>query len=517
MIIFLHLFLSAGKLYAVNYYIDQQHPEANDQNAGTIDKPWKTISKANQILRAGDTVFIKSGAYNSFVAPVNSGKVKASIVYRNFGNDKVFVSDTTYGIFLDGKSYITIMGINFHQSDKFLYMQNGSNFNTIAYCTFDQARMKNGKTSTWSGSTIKRNSKYNWIHHCRFSKYGYFTNDDISCIMDIGDENITTDYTSHNLIENCIFFHAGHHIIGIYGMYNVIRNNYFHNEAWSMGTSESDRGAVLYGDRNISVSGYIENSGRNLFEGNRIAYSADPSDNPGSSGMSLTTSNNIVRFNLFYYNDMAGLTMSVTRSYCQDIVSNKIYHNTFFHNYLNERGSKCGIAFAIYSGNFIIKRNSIKNNLFYGHPTLFGTAKVSLDDQIIAGNWNGDSQGDPKFINAGMTPGDPMNPDYPDLNLLPGSPCKDKGTNLTIITSPPGSGNSFVVEDAGYFMDGWGIEGVRGDEIQLFGTSQKARIIKTDYRTCTITVDRKVSWHRNQRISLSYNNKAPDVGAFEMK
>jgi len=515
-IVFLILIIFTHTVQAANYYVDTNHPAASDQNSGTIiGQPWKTIVKANQAVKAGDTVFIKSGTYNSFISPVNSGKAGASIVYMNFSNDKVIISDTAYGILLDGKSYITVYGINFYHLDKFLYIQNGSNYNTIAFCAFDQARMTNGRTVTWAGSVIKRNSKHNWIHHCRFSKYGYFTHDDISCIMDIGDENITTDYTSHNLIENCSFFHAGHHVLGVYGMYNVIRNNYIHNEPWSMGTSESDRGAVLYGNRNVSVSGYIENSGRNLFEGNRIAYSGDPSDNRGASGMSLTTSYNIVRFNLFYYNDMAGLTMSVTRSYCQDIVNNKIYNNTFLHNYLNEIGPKCGIAFAIYSGNFIIKFNSIKNNLFFGHPEPFGTFKVNLDDQIFAGNWDGDKQGAPRFINASLSPGDPMDPDLPDLRLLADSPCKDKGTYLTTIISPAGSGFSFTVADAGYFTDGWGIKGVQGDEIQLYQNSQKARIIKVDYKSNNLLLDRNVKWEKGQGISLSYYNKAPDPGALE--
>lgn len=516
-IVFLFLVICPTDVQAINYYVDQKQAGASDQNTGTIDNPWKTISKANQTLRPGDTVFIKTGIYNSFIAPDYSGKEGAMIVYRNYADDKVVITDTTYGIFLDGRSYIAVCGIQFYQLDKFMYIQNGSNYNIIDHCTFDQARMKNGRTATWAGSVIKRNSKHNRIQNCRFSKYGYFTHDDISCILDVGDENITIDYTSHNLIENCTFFHAGHHIMGVYGMYNVIRNNYFHNEAWSMGTPESDRGAVLYGDRNVSFSGYIENSGRNLFEGNRIAYSADPSDNQGASGMALTTSNNIVRFNLFYYNDMAGLAMSVTRSYCQDIIRNKIYHNTFFRNYLNERGTKCGVLFAIYSGDFIIKHNALKNNLFYGHQTLFGTTRVSLDDQILAANWDGDSQGDPGFVNAGPTPGDPMDSGYPDLKLLPGSACKDKGTYLTVITSPAGSDYSFAVEDAGYFMDGWGIKGLQGDEIQLYGSQQKAHITKVDYKSNIITLDRKVKWRKNQGISLSYNSKAPDIGALEMR
>lgn len=503
-------------LNAASYYVDQKHPAASDRNPGTLELPWKTINKANQVLLPGDIVFIKAGNYTSFISPVNSGTPEASVTYRNFNNDKVIISDTTYAILLDRKSYITISGINFYNLDRFMFLQNGSNYNTIAYCNFDQARMTNGKTASWAGSVINRNSRYNHIHHCRFSKYGYFTDDDISCILDIGSENNKNDLTGHNLVEDCIFFHSGHHVLGVYGMNNVIRNNYIHNEAWSMGTSESDRGAVLYGDRNVNVSGHIENSGRHLFEGNQIAYSADPSDNKGSSGMSMNASYNIVRFNRYYYNDLRGLSMSLTRSYLQDIIHNKIYHNTFFQNTLNTEGlPNCGILFAYWGGTHVIKHNALKNNLIFSHQKAFDFIEVSPDSQIFAGNWDGDTQGDPKFVNASLTPGDPMDQSLPDLHLMSDSPCKDKGTYLTTITSRKGSGNSFKVEDAGYFMDGWWIPGVKGDEVQLFGTSQRARITHVDYSRNLITLDRKVRWKHGQGVCLSYTGNAPDPGAFE--
>jgi hypothetical protein len=522
-ILSLFMLIFTDKIHAANYYIDQNHPAANDQNKGTIDQPWKTLVKANQTLIAGDTVFIRSGIYNSFIDPDNSGTAIALITFKNYGTDKVTIADATYGIFLNEKSYISVLGINFQNLDRFLYLQHGSNYNIIAYCNFDQARMTNGKTVAWAGSIIKTNSKYNWIHHCRFSKYGYFTDDDKSCIMDIGDENVITDFTSHNLIENCTFFHGGHHVLGVFGMFNVIRNNYVHNEAWSLGTPQSDRGEVLYGDRIIYVSGYVENSGWNLFEGNQIAYSSDPSDDVGATGMTLTTSHNIIRFNRFYYNDMAGLTLCAFPGYCQDIVYNKIYQNTFLHNSLNDQSSKCGIAYGLYRVSFIMKYNSFKNNLFLGHKRLYGNYKIllenkaNIEDQIFGGNWDGDSLGDPKFINAGMIPGDPMDSSFPDLHLQPDSPCKNKGTYLTKIISASGSGNSFMVEDAGYFIDGWGIRGVNGDEIQFYPTSKKAWITGINYSTGMITLDRKVSWKQGQGISLSYNDAAPDVGAYELK
>lgn len=474
---------------------------------------------ANTNASAGDTVYIKAGTYNNYIAPVHSGTSAANaIIYRNYETDTVTISDASYGISLNGKSYIIVQGIDFYNLDKFLWLQNSANHNTVAYCNFDQ-----GRNIGWSGSKIYRNSSYNRVMHCRFSKYGYYTDDDIGCILDVGNENSTTDLTGNNLLEDCVFFHGGHHILGVYGMRNVIRNCYFHNEPWAMGTSASDRGAVLYGNRNISVSGYVENSGRNLFEGNSIAYSSDPSDNVGASGMSLTTSNNIVRMNRYYNNDCAGLSMTLTSSYLQNIRHNKIYNNSFFNNGHNPDAyirAKTGIFFAIYSGPRVIEHNIIKNNILYKHRIPFDEYNINTSDrrglitqQIFMNNWDGDTQGDPIFADATITFGDPTDSTWPDFNLESNSPCIDAGGSLTTITTASGSGMSFTVDDAGYFMDGWGI--VDGDTIQLEGQTQTAQITDVNYDTNIITVDISLTWNKGQGISLAYEGSAPDAGAYE--
>jgi len=518
-IVFVFLFLMT--LLGTDYYVDQSHQNANDNNPGTLTSPWKTITKANQTLLAGDTVFIKAGTYSSYIAPNNSGAAGTPITYRNFANESVIISNASYGISLNGKSHVVISGLDFYNLDKFIWLQNGANYNTIANCHFDQ-----GRTIGWSGSKVYRDSRYNWIHHCRFSKYGYYDDDDVGCILDIGNEESTTDTTSHNLFEDNIFFHGGHHIVGVYGRYNVLRNNYFHNEPWSMGTAASDRGAILYGDRNLSFSGYAVNSGRNLFDGNRVAYSSDPPDNIGAAGMSMNTGYNIVRNNYFYHNDRAGLFMSLTSTYYSDIVYNKIYHNTFFHNGLNTQDpidhGNSGIAFGLYSGTHIIKYNALKNNLLYENGKIqgpngmaFGSYRVNLGDQIFAGNWDGDTQGDPKLENAEPVLGDPFNMILPDLRIKSDSPCRDQGVALTTIVSATGSGTSFQVADAGYFMDGWGIEHVSGDELQLIGTSQRARIILVNYTNNTLSVDTALNWTQGQGVALAYIGPAPDIGAYE--
>ena len=155
--------------------------------------------------------------------------------------------------------------------------------------------------------------------HCQFSRWGYYTaDDDFGCLLDIGDEYSTTDQTSFNIIEDSVLFHGGHHVLGVYGGFNIVRRNYFHNENWS-----SDRG-----NRNLMLHGYDSNSGNNLIEGNRISFSGLPPDSVGAAGMGLITKKNIVRFNSFYQCSSAGIMMGITANYFTSPCFNKIYNNT---------------------------------------------------------------------------------------------------------------------------------------------------------------------------------------------
>ena len=496
------------------YYIDTAHANASDTNPGTEALPWKTITKANQTLVAGDTVYIKGGTYSSYVAPVRSGTASNRITYRAYGADVVTVRDASYGILLDGKSYITVHGINFYNLDRFMYLQNSANYNIIAYCNFDKMR----SAVEWAGSRIWRQSCHNWVHHCRFSEYGSCSGTPPNgtahgVVLEVGDERSqlrtppTPDYTRYNLIENNVMYHAGHHVLGALGQYNVYRNNYIHGDSCSQNR----------GSRSLYILGAEVDTGRNLIEGNRIAYTRPSCDDTKKSGSQICAPNNIFRFNCFYFNDLAGLQFSTSGNYPQGVIHNLVYNNTFFYNALNpnQDPGKAAVYLAIWHGSWEIRGNAFKNNLYYGHPKVYGVYQVSLSDQEFANEFNGDTMGNPRFVNATSTPGDPMDADYPDLRLQSNSPCIDAGGPLTTISSPSGSGTVFTVVDAGYFMDGWGIARVQGDLIQIVGTSRRARISNVNYATNTITVDATLTWTRGQGIALAYEGAAPDAGAFE--
>jgi parallel beta-helix repeat protein len=65
------------------YHVATEHAAADDANAGTSDQPWKTIQRAAECLRPGDTVLIHAGVYRECVRPFLGGTgPERMITYR---------------------------------------------------------------------------------------------------------------------------------------------------------------------------------------------------------------------------------------------------------------------------------------------------------------------------------------------------------------------------------------------------------------------------------------------------
>jgi alpha-N-arabinofuranosidase len=62
------------------YFVDQAHPKASDENAGTEDMPFKTINQAARLLKPGEKVIVKSGAYREMISPANGGTSASQMI-----------------------------------------------------------------------------------------------------------------------------------------------------------------------------------------------------------------------------------------------------------------------------------------------------------------------------------------------------------------------------------------------------------------------------------------------------
>lgn len=497
---FLLLFSLSG-VPAAEYYVSPDGSASWSKSANT--KTPCSLDTANSNARAGDTVFLRGGVYRTWIAPLYSGKNNSErITYTNYQNERVEISGTRYAILVDGKSYISVNGIEFRNCQQFLIIQNG-HYNDIGRCTFDRNQLE----TIWMGSWVHESSTYNRIHDCTFSRFGWVSNgDDKGAILDIGYDTSTTDASNYNVIENNTFFYGGHHILQICGKNNIVRKNYFHNEAWMTGPREGG-----CGNRNVMTVGPM--AGQNLFENNRFAFAGIPPDDNGADGFAVRSPRNIIRRNMFYANGAGGIAFaSMTES---KPTGNCVYFNTFYHNgYSGEVDHfwTGGISFGNW-GNGPMPGNIIVNNIMYGNiqnKSLTGYGEAG--PQIVLENWK--DEGDPGFMNDTI-PVDTADHTLPDFRLKSVSPCIDKGVFLTKITSPSGEGATFTVENAGFFYDGWGITGEQGDMIQREGGSETVRIIRINYEKNSITVDKSVSWKQGQGLSLVFSGISPDLGAYE--
>ncbi|MFC1607776.1 hypothetical protein ACFL47_07370 [Candidatus Latescibacterota bacterium] len=490
-------------IQAADYYVSPNGSASWRQSTG-IDTPC-SLATANEKAHAGDTIYMREGIYDTYIAPHTSGTSDSTrITYTNYRNETVKVEGTRYAVTIDGKSYITVNGIEFQNCQQFLIIING-HYNDIGNCIFN----RNKTETTWMGSWVHDSSTFNRIHDCTFSRFGWVKDgDDKGAVLDIGYDTSTTDATNNNVIENNVFFYGGHHILHICGKNNVVRGNYLHNEEWM----DCERSGSC-GNRNAMTIGPM--ASRNLFENNRFAFAGLPPDDNGANGLVIRSPHNIVRRNMCYGNGAAGISLaSMTVSIPTD---NYIYSNTLYHNgYKSEidhfwRG---GLSFGNW-GNGTMPGNIVVNNIMhdnYNGKSITGYGEAG--QQTIYNNWT--DEGDPGFIDDTI-PSDTTDQTLPDFRLKHNSLCIDKGVYLTKIASESGTGTTFNVEDAGFFYDGWGIPGEAGDVIQLEGLAATAVIVSIDYIRNSITVDRSISWMHNQGLNLAFSGSSPDLGAWEFE
>ncbi|VVB89732.1 Right handed beta helix region [uncultured archaeon] len=117
------------------YYVAKT---GNDNNPGTEQSPWLTITKATNTLVAGDTVYIKEGTYNENVLIKNSGSPGKFITFAAYPGDSVTIDGT--GLSVDmydglvqipGSSYINLSGLRVINS-KFTGIMVGRDYGTNA-------------------------------------------------------------------------------------------------------------------------------------------------------------------------------------------------------------------------------------------------------------------------------------------------------------------------------------------------------------------------------------------------
>ncbi len=489
----LTLVMICSASWAATYYIDSKN--GNDRNSGSQTAPWKTISKANSTLKAGDTVYIKKGTYKETIRPARSGEKGNYITYARNGNEEVIITGGSgSGVKLENRSYVIVDGMKLlNVGDHWVDLAPNGCHNIIKNCHMEEA-------NDYAGIFFDGGANYNKI--LNNTLIGRCGPKDLIMLWN----------SSYNLIDGNKMYYGPHNAVTVHDRkpgttnYNIIRNNFMQNRWHS--------NLAIAGVEHILVENNIIVDGGEDRKQNACGSSRDRNASRDSNkGIMLMAQYGIVRKNVLVNNGYGiGLSSgsdSTSYPWKNDCIDNRIYNNTINRNYEGIRADsvprsirnviKNNIVFnnTTYEirkyGNGVLK-NLYINNTVLGAKVTYGSGDTVIDNPSLSVN--------PKFVNeAGR-----------DFKLQSNSSMIDSGAFLTK-TLNSGIGNEIKVEDARYFTDGWGI--IEGDLLQIEGQTQTARIIGIDYKNNIITVDISLAWSQGKGVSLPYSGSGPDRGAYE--
>lgn len=487
-------FYLSCEVRAMNYYVAK---DGDDTNSGTQSRPWKTISKANMILKPGDTVYLQAGTYRESLQPHRSGRQGKYIAYKRYRDEEVIITAVHDGADLSNRSYIILDGLRIlNVRHWWVNMQPNSTHNVIQNCHMEE-------TGGWGGLYITTKSDYNRILKNTF--IGKTGPGDLIWLVD----------SSYNLIEGNEFHYGTHQCVDIQSRKgkarkNIVRKNLIRNP-WHTGLAPYPNADWTLVEGNIIVDcGKDHKENKYGSERDRNMARRD------HKGIQLGSQWCIIRNNVLVNNG----SMSVNVYGYKKGLNNRIYHNVFYEN---EIGLYTNTQDSIYG-------NIYRNNIFYQNREYEISINIGgqrKDNYFVSNNISGaplrylskttnlsqlHSEYPKQFINNLSLEPYFVNADKRNFRLRPSSPLIDKGSFLTR-TVASGDGKKIIVEDAHYFMDGWGI--IEGDLIQLEGQTARRKITNVDYDNNTLSIDRPLIWKKGQGVSLAYHSVAPDIGAYE--
>jgi hypothetical protein len=441
---------------------------------GGRDKAFKALASAVLYTDAGTTVWIREGVYQEPLVPAASGTADHPIVFKNFERETVTLSKIDApAVQLIGRSHIVIDGLTVEDTLGWGRLQDARE-NTIQHMTFNRAVAK----GTTGGLKILR-SPYNRISENRFEE----GNDSVMIL----------DGSNGNIVDKNAFVNARHTLLNIKcSSGNIVRANVF--------TNANQKAMEIYDCEGGSDAPFrLDSTKRNLVESNIFLVTRGASRSHEYNAIQHGGQYTIVRRNVFLKDLGGGVAYQSYPSESLFVYGNRLYNNTFYDN-------RC-FALIGYSGDpKQYGDNRAVNNIFYKNRDCEGKGEqISIADKAtVIATGNAVESSDPGFLDELK----------PDLHLKRDSRMIDRAGPLTV-TRSAGEGTTMPVGDVFWFSDGFTIPGEPGDEIQLLGTTDTARVVRIDFTAKTLILDRSVSWRSGQGVALKFEGLAPDFGAAE--
>jgi hypothetical protein len=401
------LLFGGSNLIANTYYVDCNHPSANDSNPGTIDLPWLTIQHAAETLIAGDTVFIRTGVYSEQVFTTQNGNANEGyIVFSAYQNevpvlDGTGVTSGNTGIIISN-GYIKIIGLEIRDWETGIWMEYAE-FIELSDCEVHECFYGIGLSYGTHDFVLNRVL----IHH--FDLYGFDATPESGLDCYNGVLNDCISHTGRDPQQNVDGFALGHGTQQNFVFNRCITYNVYD------GFDISSRSTTL----NSCLAYDCWNGGYKLWQDdvkliNCIGY--------GSSGANVEIDwdnepGKTTLFNCTFYN---GQTFNVWVENPGDTL--------FMYNCILAGGDNIGLAFELpgvsnYHGDFNLFHNDNPDRMI----TVAYTDEFSLQ-QIQNGDWTTYSGQDSHSIvvfDAGTIF---LNMGTNDLHLSSNSPAVDVGT-----------------------------------------------------------------------------------------
>ena len=554
------IFTNPTTIYSATYYVAKN---GNDNNSGDKALPWLTIQKAAGTILSGDQVYIKQGIYKETVRPKNSGTQKKYITYQAYAGDEVII-DAEDGIRNDCIRIDNVRYLYF----KSLKLQGGkySGFNATAsnnlildnitagprnrlgiyFKNVTDSTIKNCEIS-YNQHGIYLNNPNNNItienNHVSYSAPFLPVHDKWGHNITLQPSSNTSNFVNTNIqiINNEVHHAKVQGILVAHSRYVLVKGNYSHHngatgiqiEGWIGETNKlinpPKNIIVEYNTCEYNSQGYTSETGMWVDDAEDVVVQYNIMRH-NETGIKVTGSSRIlVRKNLIYENDVGNLSGGIRISGTSK--GQKGYNHTIVHNVLHKNCNSTNSHGDLRVGNAyypevlgtIVKNNIISEatgiydlNIHYlthilDYNDYYNTRNLSINWQGTSKTWSeylSASGQDSHSITQNPLFTDPANSDF---HLQTESPCIDKGTFLTTTTNS-GTGTSLTVADARYFIDGYRL--IESDLIKV-GSNNPVKVINVNYSTNTITVDKSISWNKDDGVSYPYSSSTPDIGAYE--
>jgi len=303
------MLFAACPAYCTNRYVD---PNGNDNNDGSIDHPYKTITKAVSMVVAGETIYVRGGTH-TYADPITiskSGTAGAKYYLFAYPGEKPildFSSEDTgeRGLQLNA-SYWYIKGLDFYKAgdNGMIIEKNNASYNRIELCNFYEnedsgLQLANGAANN---EIINCDSYYNrdvnqgnadgfspkltvgtgnYFYGCRSWQN---SDDAYDLYLNAPTDNVTTTF------ENCWAFKAGYLKNGSAGIGN--------GNGFKMGSSTNHHNVIL--KNCLAFQNLKEGFDQNHNKGSMTLYNCTSYNNGGynfeiseapSSGYTATVTN----------------------------------------------------------------------------------------------------------------------------------------------------------------------------------------------------------------------------------